>query len=45
MGLHRGLTFLGTVFGLGQFGDGLRGVAEREQFTPAGGSSVGSKNS
>jgi hypothetical protein len=33
---HRGLPFFGVVFGLGPFGNLLRGVAECHQFAPVG---------
>jgi hypothetical protein len=34
--LHRGLPFFGVVFGLGQFGDVERGIAERDEFLALG---------
>jgi hypothetical protein len=42
--LHRGLPFFGIVFGLGQFGDIERRVAQRDQRLSGHGSSMGSKN-
>jgi hypothetical protein len=41
--LHRGLPFFSIVFCLGQFGDVLRGVAERDELATPG-SMIGSKN-
>jgi hypothetical protein len=40
---HRGLPFVGIVFGLGQFGDVLGGIAQRAQGLAI--DTIGSKNS